>query len=130
MEFLTILWDSKKQTNTDPESEPTYNSPAFDVTEHETLREAVMYLIKNGAKYEQQEIVKKVDWLPNGSQPQESQEKPKNDDPEPPSGVVNQPPDQPQTLDFSKQQTSPQKKRSIFDGHLPPNLIQMVTSGD
>lgn len=117
MEFLTILWSDEEK--------------AFDVKEHEALRDAITYLIKNGANYDHQEIVKKVNWLPDGSQPHISTESPKNDDPGPPPGTINGPADQPQVIDGTRPTQHgdmPQKRRSIFDGVLPPQLIPMIVS--
>ena len=126
MNFLSILWDEVLHDKT----AQARDSLKFDVKEHETLKDAVVYLIKNGANYQNQKIVKEVDWLPNGSQPLIEEEKPKNEDLRPPQSVVSGPAEQPQTLDFTKPHTHTniEKKRSIFDGVLPQNLIPIISA--
>lgn len=52
--YHTILWDNQEDGK-------------FEVKDHDTVKDAVLYLIKNGAKFDNQEIMEKVNWLPDGT---------------------------------------------------------------
>lgn len=115
--YLTILWTEESKGHI----------KSFDVKEHDELQSAVIYLVKNGAKFDNQEIVKKVDWMPKDnplSSENKSQNGPSHDpertDPGPPLGTNMRPAEQPVVIDATKINDGP--KRSIFDNVIPPHL--------
>jgi hypothetical protein len=118
--FVSILWTEDN------------GKTEADVKLHDTLREAALYLIKNGANYKNQEIAQLVDWIPSEEQkpitpagsnvtkikdPVEAElaQRPN------PTG---KPLDQPQVMDFTRPKTPSDGggKKSIFDGVIPPQL--------
>lgn len=127
--YLTVLWS---------EYQDQRETGKFDIKEHDSLKEAALYLVKNGAKYENQEIVQKINWLPGeGNNPQQPTVSAQNEPTRvpqggeevgPPPGVVSGPVDQPQVMDFSRPGSNTQtgKKKSIFDGIVPAHLMPMV----
>ncbi len=113
--YLTILWTEESIS-------------AFDVKEHDELQSAVIYLIKNGAKFDNQEIVKKVDWMPKGNLSSNENklqngpsEDPRSIDSGPPPTTVQGNAEQPVVINPSLQNNNKQK-RSIFDGVIPPHM--------
>lgn len=123
--FLSILWDEDNKEHTG----------RFDIKGHETLKEAVTYLIKTGAKYENQEIVTRVDWMPgdNGLSIKPTLDFPEMTPVTPAIPVDGAPakPDQPVTLDFSTNKFEPRPgAKSIFDGILPAHMLPRVNDND
>lgn len=122
-QYLTILWSARSETKSADE--------LFDIHEHETLKDAVMYLIDNGAKYENKKIVKEVDWLPDGSQPQPVATKVNSEAPVTRADI---PPsvEPPAVMDFSKPSLINQTegKKNIFDGIIPPQFMPQVMGDD
>jgi hypothetical protein len=129
--FLTVLWNDKnKKQNGGPDT------TAFDIQGHETLKDAVLYLVKNGAKYENQEIVTRVNWMPDDNRLPIHPIMPVTpvtpEIPAPPAGVG--PIATPEVLDFSNKPRSSGDPRpgtkSIFDGVLPPHVMGMIRADD
>lgn len=60
-EYMVILWN-------DNVGEEEGTSP-HKIDEFVTLKEAVLFMVRHGALYGHQEIVKKVNWLPGQEQP-------------------------------------------------------------
>lgn len=116
--YLTVLWTEESKGHI----------KSFDIKEHKELQEAVLYLVKNGAKFDNQEIVQKVDWMPKGNlsssenKPQnEPSRDPKEVDPGPPPGTMNGPAEQPVTINAGANVNNGQKK-SMFDSIIPPHM--------
>jgi hypothetical protein len=116
--YMALLWNEKE---------------SHDIQEFETLREAVEYLVKHGAKFERQEIVTKVDWMPASEQTvvaapthvmtSEEQELAKRPNPTTPA------PGQPTVIDPLKG-TNLEGKHSIFDGIIPPQMRGALAKDD
>ena len=114
--YMVVLWNESKDQN-------------YDITEKESLQEAVKYLVQHGALFERQEIVRKVDWMP-GSESEEKQTPKKMSAEEEalakrpnPQGP---PPEQPVTIGPSLKGTNLEGKKSIFEGVVPPHMIPMI----
>ncbi len=119
--YITLLWTDEKQ---------------FDLKEHKTLKEAITYLIKNGAKYENQKIVKEISWLPENENtimmvPAGTEIKTiKSKDPVE-EALANKPNPtgppiaQPTTIDMTKKNLKPGS--SIFDKVIPPQMRTQFT---
>jgi len=110
-----------------------YSEKVHDIKEFETLKEAITYLIKNGANFENQEIVNKVDWMPDNVKSTtdaqvhkltpEEEELAKRPNPTTP------PLDQPKIIDPLRG-TNLQGKKSIFDGIIPPQMRGVINKDD
>lgn len=55
-EYMVVLWDDYDKAKED--------EIGHKIEEFSDLKEAVLFLMKNGAFFEHQEIVRKVNWLP------------------------------------------------------------------
>lgn len=119
--FMVILWNGTESDG----------GPPHKIEEFETLRDAVTSMVKNGALFEHQEIVQKVDWMPGEDKPatsaQPRQMTPEEEELAKRPNPTSPPPEQPKILNDSIPQ---KKRRSIFDGVIPPQMIPMVVSGD
>lgn len=120
-EYYTSLWTDKED---------------FDIKPHKTLKDAITYLVKNGARFENQEIFKKVSWLPKEDAetilevPAGSKVRTISKDPEEEAlakkpNPTGPPVEQPQVIDATKTSNISKNlegKKSIFDGIIPPQL--------
>lgn len=57
-QFMVVLWND---VDTGEKQNP--NDPHL-IDYFETLKEAVVFLVKHGAHYDHQELVQRVDWMP------------------------------------------------------------------
>jgi len=118
--FVSILWTEDN------------GKTEADVKLHDTLREAALYLIKNGANYKNQEIAQLVDWIPSETPKTETPAGSKISTIKDPieaelasrPNPIGPPPAQPQVIDLTKKTTPSDGggKKSIFDGIIPPQF--------
>lgn len=129
MNYITILWTSTEGSKTDK------HDKFFDIVYHETLKNAIIYLIQHGSQFEHQKIVTEVDWLPGETQQNVVPEKAttREVDPGPPPGTVMLGSEQPQVIDAvgsgGSRQIRPGQK-SIFENIIPPHILGIMQNDD
>ncbi len=124
--YLTMLWTEISSGHTH-EKNPAQRE--FDIKEHEQLQDAVIYLVKNGAKFDNQEIVEKVNWMPKDSNLSSTNkghsgpsESPQSIDPGPPPGTVSAPAEQPVVISSTHNNSQSTSPRSMFDNIIPAGM--------
>ncbi len=113
MNVYTILWT---------ENDGKERSGGFDIKPHKTLKDSVKYLIKHGANYESQEIMRMVDWMPD-DESKGSDTKDPIEPPSKPSNTSKIPSEDLQPKVINPPSSPNKKKKSIFDGILPEKMI-------
>lgn len=119
--YMVVLWNDSFEDDDD----------AHKIESFATLKEAVIFMIDNGALYEHKDLVQKVDWMPGESKPVTT-----------PTMASQAPEKDPEEIALSKKPNpkpiaqeqpvvigdtpKPKMKTSIFEGHVPKEMIPII----